>query len=365
MRNASRPILLALICGTLWANLGAADRPLHLDKIKLPPGFKISVYARVPDARSMTLTPSGILFVGNRQEDSVYAVLPSQSGAKPVVVRIASGMRMPNGVAFRDGALYVAEVHRILKFPDIEKKLSASRPAVVYDGYPKDEHHGWKFIAFGPDGKLYVPVGAPCNICEPGDPYASITRINSDGTGLEIVARGIRNSVGFAWDPRTRDLWFTDNGRDNLGDEIPSDELNHASKAGLHFGYPYFHARGIPDPEYAKGKRRQDFVEPEQDMGPHVAALGMRFYDGPMFGPGYRGRIFVAQHGSWNRSKKIGYRVMSVKITDGKASGYETFASGWLDNGDVWGRPVDVQVMADGSMLVSDDFSGTIYRITK
>ena len=343
----------------------ARERPLHLELIKLPPGFSISVYARVDDARSMTISPSGIVYVGNRDEKGVYAILPPKNGGAPTVRKILGGLRMPNGVAFHDGALYVAQVDRILKFPDIEKDLAHPRQEVVTKDYPTDENHGWKFIAFGPDGKLYVPVGAPCNICEPPSPiFGTITRINGDGTGREIYARGIRNSVGFDWNPETRELWFTDNGRDNLGDDVPSDELNRAPKSGLHFGYPYFHARGVRDPEFGAGKRREDYVEPEQELGPHVAALGMRFYTGAMFPPTYKGRIFIAEHGSWNRSVKIGYRVMTVKLEKNRVVGYEPFATGWLNDGDVWGRPVDVQPLPDGSLLVSDDYSGTIYRIT-
>ena len=350
---------------SLSGRVTAANRPLHLDRITLPPGFSIAVYARVRDARSLALSPSGVLYVGNRQENAVYAVLPPKDGRPASVVKIIDGLRMPNGVAFRDGALYVAEVNRVLKFPDIEKDLTHARPVVINKDYPTDQNHGWKFIAFGPDGKLYVPVGAPCNICEPDEPiFGTITRINADGSGREIYAYGIRNSVGFDWSPDAKELWFTDNGRDNLGDDIPSDELNHATRAGMNFGYPYFHAKGIPDPEFGKGKRREDYVEPELELGAHVAALGMRFYTGKMFPPDYRGRIFIAQHGSWNRSVKSGYRVMTVRIQDGHAAGYEPFATGWLNDGDVWGRPVDVLVMPDGSLLVSDDFSGTIYRIT-
>lgn len=362
----ARRHLISLLCLALASTgAGAREHPLRLDLIKLPPGFHISVYARVDDARSMTLSPSGIVYVGNRNDTGVYAILPPKDGDRPIVRKIIDGLRVPNGVAFHEGALYVAQVDRILKYPDIEKDLDHPKAVVITKDYPTDENHGWKFIAFGPDGKLYVPVGAPCNICEAPSPlYETITRINPDGTGLEIFARGIRNSVGFDWKPDTKELWFTDNGRDNLGDDIPSDELNRAPGPGLHFGYPYFHAHGIPDPEFGQGKRRKDYVEPELDLGPHVAALGMRFYTGKMFPAAYQGRIFIAQHGSWNRSEKIGYRVMMVTLHGNHVVKYEPFATGWLNHGDVWGRPVDVQPLADGSLLVSDDYSGTIYRIT-
>jgi glucose/arabinose dehydrogenase len=363
--NTLLAMLVSILAGFMSLTWAAdKERPVHLDRIQLPPGFTVSVYARVPDARSMTLSPSGIVYVGNRQEDAVYAVLPPGDRREPRVVRIIDGLRMPNGVAFRDGALYVAEVNRILKFPDIEKNLSGTRPVVINDTYPRDEDHGWKFIAFGPDGKLYVPVGAPCNICDPDDPiYSAITRLNADGTGREIFARGIRNTVGFTWHPTTRELWFTDNGRDNMGDDVPHDELNHAPRSGLHFGYPYFHGRGVPDPEYARGKKRQDYVEPVQELGAHVAALGMRFYTGNMFPPEYRGRAFIALHGSWNRSRKSGYSVMMVTLDGNKATAYESFATGWTKNEVAWGRPVDVLQMPDGALLVSGDFEGALYRI--
>jgi glucose/arabinose dehydrogenase len=235
---------------------------------------------------------------------------------------------------------------------------------VVTDRLPKDRHHGWKFIAFGPDGKLYVPVGAPCNICEPdADRYANIMRMNADGSGLETFARGVRNTVGFDWDPRSRDMWFTDNGRDWMGDDSPPDELNHAPRAGMHFGFPYCHGGTISDPEFGRRRPCSDFTPPAQNLGPHVAALGMRFYSGEQFPAQYRNQILIAEHGSWNRSKKIGYRVSLVRLENGKATAYEPFATGWLQGEDPWGRPADVLVMPDGSLLVSDDFAGAIYRI--
>lgn len=339
----------------------------ELEKIKLPEGFHISVFAEVPNARSLALSPNGTLFVGNRDGDKVFAATDkNKDGRADSVYTIASGLNMPNGVAFRDGALYVAEINRILRFDNIENNL-AHPPAyhVVYDKFPTDRSHGWKFIAFGPDGKLYVPVGAPCNICDPGLPYATITRMNPDGSGLEVYARGIRNTVGFTWHPQTQDLWFTDNGRDNMGDDMPSDELNVAPKQGLHFGYPYCHQGNTLDPEFGKGKNCADYVPPVQLMDAHVAALGLRFYTGTMFPAEYRNQLIIAQHGSWNRSTPSGYRLMLVKLDSNKAVSYTPFATGWLQNEkDVIGRPVDVQVMPDGSLLVSDDKKGAVYRIT-
>jgi glucose/arabinose dehydrogenase len=336
---------------------------LHLARIRLPPGFRIDLYAKVPGARSMTLSPSGTLFVGTKGEGGkVYAVV--DRGKNREVIAVARGLDMPNGVAFRDGALYVAEVSRILRYDGIEKRLhDPPKPAVVYDRFPKDRPHGWKFIRFGPDGKLYVPIGAPCNICDPGDPFASITRMNPDGSGFEIFARGIRNTVGFDWDPATKELWFTDNGRDWMGDDRPPDELNRAPSPGLHFGYPYRHGT-IADPEHGKKGEGKSLSDPALELGAHVAALGMRFYDGKMFPPEYRERIFIAEHGSWNRTVPVGYRIVSVRLEGGRAVEATVFAEGWHGGLAPWGRPVDVQVLPDGSLLVSDDKEGAIYRIS-
>ena len=340
----------------------------ELDKIKLPPGFKISVYAEVPNARSLSLSPSGILYVGNRSGDKVYAVLDeNKDGKADKIYTVASGLHTPNGVAFKDGSLYIATISSILRLDSIESKLAnPPKPIVVYDKFPTEEHHGWKFIAFGPDGKLYVPVGAPCNVCEKENPiYASITRMNTDGTGLEIYARGIRNSVGFSWHPSNGQLWFTENGRDNMGNDVPDDELNTAPKAAMHFGFPYCHQGDVLDPEFGKGKNCSDYTPPVQKLGPHVAALGMRFYTANAFPAEYKNQIFIAEHGSWNRSEPIGYRVTLVKLdSTGRSVSYTNFAEGWLQSGGkVLGRPVDVQVMPDGALLVSDDYAGVVYRI--
>jgi glucose/arabinose dehydrogenase len=301
-----------------------------------------------------------------RPEGLVHAVLDrDHDGAAEEVIEVARGLNFPNGVALRDGALYVAEINRILRYDGIEGALrKPPKPVVVNDSYPTDEHHGQKFIAFGPDGLLYVPVGAPCNICLREEPYASITRLKPDGTGRETFARGVRNSMGFDWHPRTRELWFTDNGRDMLGDDVPPDELNHAPQAGLHFGYPFCHAGEIADPEFGAQKPCSGTRPPARKLGPHVAALGMRFYTGAMFPAEYREQIFIAEHGSWNRSKKIGYRLSLVRLDGDRVASYETFAEGWLQGQEEWGRPVDVLVMPDGALLVSDDKAGAIYRVT-
>lgn len=373
-----KPTLLLVSLISLFPQFCSAQRdklPLHL--IKLPPGFQITVYSdNVPNARSLTLSPSGTLFVSTRSAGKVYALRDTNNDhiADEVFI-IARGMEIPNGVAFRNGALYVAEVNRVLRYDNIEARLkSPPSPVVVNDGFPSDTHHGWKFIAFGPDDMLYVPVGAPCNICERTDRrYASIMRMKPDGSGLEVFARGVRNTVGFAWHPETKELWFTDNGRDYLGDNSPPDELNHSPRKGMHFGFPYCHGKNISDPEYGEKRRCDEFTPPARELGPHVAALGMRFYNGSMFPAEYRNQIFIAEHGSWNRSNPIGYRVMLVRLEGNRVVSYEVFAEGWLparttksggQDENPWGRPVDVLVMPDGSMLVSDDYAGAIYRIT-
>ena len=339
---------------------------LPLNKIKLPDGFKISVFAEVENARSLAMSPDGTIFIGNRGEDKVYAVRDTDGDwvADEKFV-LAEGLTMPNGVAFKDGDLYVAEVSKIHRFEDIENNLEDPKSEVIYDEYPTDGHHGWKYIAFGPDGKLYVPVGAPCNIClSEKDIYATITRINDDGTGMEIYAEGIRNTVGFDWHPDTKELWFTDNGRDMMGDNIPPDELNKAPEKGMHFGYPFCHKGDIKDPEFGDQRDCSEFVPAEQALGPHVAALGMKFYTGDMFPEKYHKQIFIAEHGSWNRSEKIGYRVMLVTLDDDhKSTGYEVFAEGWLEGESAWGRPVALLNMPDGSLLLSDDHAGVVYRV--
>ena len=351
-------------CAAFALAQAAPAQRLPLERIKLPPGFEISVFADgVPEARSLALGKGNVLFVGTRA-DRVYAVRYREAKAVQIIT-LASGLRLPNGVALRDGALYVAEVNRILRFDDIEAQLDARpKPVLVTDRFPRETHHGWKFIRFGPDGRLYVPVGAPCNICDP-DPsrYALISRIQPDGSGYEVFARGVRNSVGFDWDPRTKELWFTDNGRDMLGDELPSDELNHAPKPEMHFGYPYCHQGDTADPEFGRKRSCSEFAPPAAKLGAHVASLGMRFYTGASFPAEYRNNIFIAEHGSWNRSKKIGYRVARVVVEGGRVLKHEVFAEGWLQGESVWGRPVDIEVMPDGSLLVSDDHAGAIYRI--
>ena len=376
-RTRSRIALSALfalyLCGA-----SPARAALPLDTIKLPPGFTIELVTdQVPDAREMALGPfekgRGTLFVGSNAAGNVYAVTLDQGHAADVKV-IARGLQLPVGVAYRDGALYVSAVSRILRYDHVDGDLSKlAPPAVVTDRLPTETHHGWKFIAFGPDGDLYVPVGAPCNVCERDENrYADIQKMHADGSGRTVVAKGVRNTVGFDWNPVDGSLWFTDNGRDLLGDDIPSDELDHvpAKTAGvLHFGFPYCHQGDIPDPEFGKQKACSEFTPPSALLGAHVAALGMRFYTPSSaateaFPTAYRHGVFIAEHGSWNRSKKSGYRVVHVAIDGARAGKPEVLAEGWLRSDEsVWGRPADVLPLPDGSLLVSDDQAGAIYRI--
>jgi len=336
--------------------------------IDLPSGFFIDEYAVVPNARSMTLSDNGVLYVGTRQ-DNFFAVRDRDGdGTGETVDMIAEGLNQPNGVAWHDGSLFVAEISRITRYDDIDNRIvNPPAPIVVRNDYPTELHHGWKYVAFGPDGFLYVPVGAPCNVCdEEQDIYASITRIRPDGTDLSIIANGVRNTVGFDWDPLSGDLWFTDNGRDRLGDDLPPDELNHLTEAGQHFGFPYCHGGDIVDPEFGEDGVCASYRAPARKLGPHVASLGMLFYTGAQFPAEYRNQIFIAEHGSWNRSEKIGYRISLVRLNEKReATSYEVFASGWLrEDESVVGRPVAVLQLPDGSILVSDDFAGKIYRIS-
>jgi glucose/arabinose dehydrogenase len=349
----------------------SGKRDPRLDQLKLPAGFEIDIYAEgVSNARQMCWGDKGTLFVGTRGKGSVFAVRDLDNDLHAdTVITLAEGLEMPNGVAFRDGSLYVAEVSRILRWDQIETKLgNPGKPAVVYDQLPAETHHGWKYIAFGPDGKLYVPVGAPCNVCDhPEDPrFASIMRMNADGSGLEVYASGVRNTVGFGWHPQTKALWFTDNGRDWLGDDAPNDELNVAPRAGMHFGFPYCHAGSWLDPKFGEGHTCEEFTAPVQKLGPHVAALGLLFYTGDMFPAAYRNKVFICEHGSWNRKIPVGYRITTVDLQGEKATeyGYKPFATGWLQGMKAWGRPVAMLQMPDGSVLVSDDEAGLIYRIS-
>lgn len=340
-----------------------------LKQLSLPAGFSISIYAdNVPNARSMALADDGVVFVGTGKEGKVYALADdaNHDGVADARYVIAKDLFMPNGVAYKDGALYVAAVNRILRFDAITQHLNNPlAPVVVTDKFPDDKHHGWKYLRFGSDNKLYTAVGAPCNICDPEkDIYSSLVRLNPDGSDIEILARGIRNTVGFDWQPETNALFFNDNGRDHLGDDEPADELNHWTTKGEHFGYPYCHGGDTLDPEFGTGKKCADYTAPAWKYKAHIAPLGMRFYTGKSFPVDYKNQLFVAQHGSWNRTEPQGYRVALVKFKDGKAIAEQAFISGWLTaEGKVLGRPVDILTLQDGSLLISDDQLGVIYKV--
>lgn len=345
-----------------WSGWGQAA---GLSDIRLPAGFRIEIAVDgVANARSMALGDQGTLFIGTRRSGRVYAVTDQDGDGRFDPPRVLfDGLRMPNGIAFRQGALYVAENHRIVRYDRIEQQLDQPPEPAVLARLPTETHHGWRYLAFGPDGRLYVAIGAPCNICnEPG--FGTIVRMRADGGEREVMAAGVRNSVGFDWQPGSAVLWFSDNGRDWLGDDLPPDELNRAAEPGLHFGYPYCHAGDIPDPEYGEQRSCREFTPPALRLGAHVAALGVRFYTGKQFPADYRDQLFIAEHGSWNRTEPVGYRIGLARIEGDRVTSYEPFADGWLGPHGVSGRPVDLLVMPDGSLLVSDDHAGVVYRIS-
>jgi len=344
----------------------AADK-LPVAKMKLPPGFKAEVWAsNILDARGLRQGDQGTVFVSSLfVAGKVYAVV--DKGGTREIKTIAEKLMLPNGIEYHKGSLYVATPKEITRYDNIEANLDKPpTPVMIYDKLPGDVPHGWKFIKVGPDGKLYVPVGAPCNICEVSDTHAKIMRMNLDGTNVETVARGVRNTVGFDFDPKTGHLWFTDNQRDWLSEDLPNDELNHLTQPGnQHFGYPYCHQGNFADPEFGWGKSCDDYAKPAVLLGPHTAPLGMRFYTGKMFPAKYQGAIFIARHGSWNRTKKTGSDiVVAWPDAKGGVSRVEPFLTGLIENNEYLGRPADVLVMKDGSLLVSDDHNGAIYRIS-
>lgn len=387
----TKPITL-LTAFTLGLSLSCPSQALPLDRIQLPQGFSIDIYAEnIENARQMALGDNGTVFVGSRKAGNVYALIDTNHDFKAdKKIMVATDLFMPSGIAFHQGSLYVAEVDKIWRYPDIEKSLpTIPKAELVFDKLPNKSHHGWKFIAFGPDGKLYVPVGAPCNVCESELPFASILKLDPDSQLTDnqlagsqqtqtqkagstqqdsmqttIVAQGVRNSVGFDFHPVTGELWFTDNGRDMMGDDLPDDELNRVSQTGQHFGFPYVHNNNIADPEFTNPEIAKLNTPPALTLGAHVAALGMEFYQGQQFPAEYKNTILIAQHGSWNRSNKVGYRIMKVVLNGNTVSDYSPFATGWLNGEQSWGRPVDVMTLADGSILVSDDFANAVYRIS-
>lgn len=355
----------------------AAELPL--ETLTLPAGFKIALYATgLENARSLARGDHGTIFVTTRNHKGgiVWAVADTDGDhVADKTWTVAQGLDVPNGAVFHKGTLYIAERHRIVKLENIEAQLdSPPAPIEVIGGFPPDKGHEWKYLALGPDEKLYYNVGAPGNIVnreieedgKPAEPrYSTIESVNLDGTGLKTFARGVRNSVGITWHPETNEMWFTDNGRDMLGDDRPHCELNRASKPGLHFGYPYCHGGDLLDPKYGAGRDCAEFEPPVQQLGAHVAPLGLRFYTGTQFPATYKESIFIAEHGSWNRSIPVGYRIMQVTVdAAGKAVSYTPFIEGWLQRGKAWGRPVDLLVMPDGALLISDDSAGVLYRVS-
>ena len=343
----------------------AADK-LPVGELKLPQGFRVEVYASgMPNARSLALGDKGTVFVGSRVVDKVYAIV-NKDGKREVKV-LVSGLYRPNGVAFKNGTLYIAELSQISKIDDVEDKLdSAPKPTVIYSDLPKDEAHGWKFLAVGPDDRLYFNVGAPCNICMPDQAHAQLRRIKLDGSGAEVIARGIRQVVGMDFHPASKVLYFTENQRDWLSEDQPNDKLNRLLNPGTdNFGFPYCDGGDIEDTTYGWGHSCSEFTKPVLQLGPHVAPLGMRFYTGRMFPEKYRDAIFMARHGSWNKTQKIGGDIYVVWLNeDGTVKSHEPFMTGFLQNNDYVGRPVDVLTMPDGSLLVSDDRNGAVYRIS-
>lgn len=361
-----RPEFICLLA--LWS---APATAVDLSALTVAPGFSLDVFAEgVINARQMALTSDGTVLVASRHAGNLYA-LPDRNHdyRADEVITLATGLRRPSGIALKDGDLYVADINVVLRFADIEQHLTPQAPyKVVFDGLPSDGHHGWKYLRFAPDGSLTIPVGAPCNICDPKLPYAAIHSLNLDTGKLSLLARGVRNSVGFDYHPVTGELWFTDNGRDMLGNEIPPEELNRVTQKGQHFGYPYFHAGIIADPEFGQGKKAGDYQPPVFAMPAHHAVLGMTFIRGDSWPDKFHHSVVMAEHGSWNRDPPAGYRVMAVLLdADGKAVGYEPLVEGWLQKGwighDVLGRPADVMEMPDGSLLIADDSGGVIYRL--
>ncbi len=342
---------------------------LALASIKLPLGFHISIYAQaVPYARQLALAPDGTVFVGTRK-NIVYALLHQSNNFDHAseVLTIAQNLNAPNGVAFYNGAIYVAETNKVLKFPNILHTLPKIPKSIIINSQlPEESWHGYRYIKFGSDGWLYMAIGMPCNICQMSNPiFGTIIRMHANGSDMQIYATGIRNSMGFAWDPISKQLWFTDNGRDWLGDNSPPDELNYAPQANMNFGFPYVYGNNIPDPNFEnKIPINDNFIPPAWNLPAHVAPLGMIFYTGHMFPKKYWNQIFIAEHGSWNRTQKIGYQIILVKVNNSKAISATPFATGWLQGQKFWGRPVDLLVLPDGSLLISDDEAGVIYRIS-
>lgn len=367
MRRVLYVVAIILVTLTALGGYGYLNREqVFLWSLSKPPGFEITYFARgVPGARSLANGGDGVIFLSTRELGRIYALIDrDKDGVAEQTVLFADGLDWPNGIDFDGDDLYVAEKSRILRYANAVEHIGSSpEPIVIRDDLPAESHHGWRYLRVGPDRKLYVSIGAPCNLCDRNN-YAEIRRYALDGSTMEVYARGARNSIGFDWHPVSREMWFTDNGRDMWGDDLPPDELNRVANQGEHFGYPYCHGNGLNDPEFGVGIDCGDYRSPVMELGPHVASLGMRFYTGDLFPPAYRGDIFIAEHGSWNRSKRIGYRVSMVTLEGSKAVEYRGFIEGWMRWERIFGRPVDVLVQDDGSLLVSDDYRGAVYRVT-
>jgi len=363
---ARRHVALLVICVALvlLSDAKTARAALPLERLNLPAGFEIEVFAEVPGARSLAVAADGrTVYVGTRGSRVFALRKPSAPGAPWQVTVLKSNLKVPNGLAIRNGNLFVAEQHRIIRIAPGGAVTVVLPPGVL----PDKQEHGWRYAAFGPDGRLYVAVGAPCNICKLTGYQGTIIRMNPDGSGRDIFAKGVRNSLGFDWHPGSRKMFFTDNGGDRLGDRIPPDELNRPWRSGFHFGFPYVYGDNVPYPQFADEQPPRSMLAPELEFAAHVAALGIRFYRGAMFPKEYRHDALVAQHGSWNRTDPIGYRVMRVRFNwQGRATGKkQVFIDGWLgSDGKAWGRVVDLAELPDGSLLISDDFAGVIYRVT-
>ena len=357
--------LLSAFCSTVNAQKGADEGKSVLERLKVPKGFSISVYADdLQNARQMAISPNGVVYVGSFRAGKLYALKDENNdGIAEKRWLLAEGLNLPTGIAYHQGDLYVAVIDKILRFVDVDKHLDKPKSTVFYDKFPSDKHHGWKYLSFSPQGKMIVPVGVPCNICEVDERYGRIFSMDMKTKALTTIAEGVRNSVGFDFHPQTGELWFSDNGRDMMGDDIPPCEINRVSEQGQHFGYPYIHGDDVIDPEFGKGKNPGDYVKPALSLGAHVAPLGIHFYRGNQFPKQYKNQLFVAEHGSWNRSKKAGYKVMLATVKDNKVVKYEDFMSGFMANEETYGRPVAFLAMPDGSLLVSDDYAHQIYRV--
>ncbi|MEM7080490.1 MAG: PQQ-dependent sugar dehydrogenase [Pseudomonadota bacterium] len=363
MKNLYQVMLFGLLMGSAGC---AQSTPAEL---RTPEGFVIeTLNFAVPNARQMALTKAGNLIVGTRRRGAVYAVIDPLGPSPEVRVLFDAGLKMPSGITVDNNDLYIGAVSTIIKVPNIDANLRKDPGhEVITDRLPTEGHHGWKYLKFGPDNMLYVPVGAPCNICLEQDPrFASLLRMDPKTGDTEVWASGIRNTVGFAWHPQTQDLWFTDNGRDMLGDDVPPEELNRVQTPGQHFGYPFIHADGIKDPEFGSHNAAADtaFTAPELEIQAHSAALGMAYNTEEQFPAAYKDALFIAEHGSWNRSKKVGYRVVTVTEASDGSLQYAPFVEGWLTDEAVSGRPNDVLFAPDGSLLISDDDNGVIYRVS-